>query len=119
MVSILKSFKYAFHGISDALKSEPNLRVHMIATLTVFVLGYFLKLNSLEFAILTITASSVIVLELVNTVVEKITDKIYPEIDEKARIIKDISAASVLLSAITSIVVGLFLFLPKIIPYFS
>lgn len=109
-----KSFRDAFHGIKDALKSEPNLRIHLLATILTITLALYLKFNLTEFAVLTLTIFSVIILELVNTVVEKLVDMHSLEISEEARIIKDISAGVVLLGAIMSIIIGLLLFLPKL-----
>jgi diacylglycerol kinase len=111
---MFKSFKDAFHGINDALKSEPNLRIHFLATILAIILAYYLKFNLTEFAVLTLTIFSVVILELVNTVIEKLVDMHSLEISEEARIIKDISAGAVLLSAIMAAIIGLLLFLPKL-----
>lgn len=109
-----QSFRYAIIGIRDALKSEPNLRFHFITSILIIMLAIFLNFDFTEIVILVLTISFVIVLELINTVVEKLVDLNSKEISEEARVIKDISAGMVLFGAITSIVVGLFLFLPKI-----
>jgi diacylglycerol kinase len=109
-----KSFKDAFHGIRDAFRSELNLRIHFLATILAVVLAFYLKFNLTEFAILTLTIFSVVIFELINTVVEKLVDMHSLEISEEARIIKDISAGAVLLSAIMAAIIGLLLFLPKL-----
>ncbi|AKM82909.1 hypothetical protein A2422_02970 [Candidatus Woesebacteria bacterium RIFOXYC1_FULL_31_51] len=111
---MIKSFLNAFRGVSDAVKSEHNLRIHFLASIIVFVFAYFLKFSPQEFAILTLTVFLVIILELINTMIEKVTDIISPEISERARVIKDISASVVLFGAIASIIVAIFLFVPKI-----
>jgi len=110
-----KSFRYALTGVKDALQSEPNLRFHFFVAIIVFVLAIFLKFTNFELALLIITISMVIVLELVNTAVEKIVDLHSKEISDEARTIKDISAAVVLLGAIASILIGFLLFLPKLV----
>lgn len=110
----MKSFTYAFQGIKDALKSEPNLKIHFAIAILVIIFAKFLKFSNLEWAILILTIFLVITLEFINTVVEKLVDIVSPQISEKARVAKDISAAVVLLGAITSILVGLFLFIPKL-----
>lgn len=110
---MLQSFRYAIQGIKDALKSEPNLRFYFFVAIVVFVLAVLLKFSNTELTILTLTIFFVIALELVNTVVEKLVDLHSKEISETARVIKDISAGIVLVGAVTSIIVGLFLFLPK------
>ncbi|EKE04978.1 MAG: hypothetical protein ACD_19C00427G0025 [uncultured bacterium] len=112
---MVNSFRYAINGIKDALKSEPNLRIHFFASFLVFASAYYLKFDFKEFAILVLTISFVIALELVNTIVEKLVDMHSKEISEEARIIKDISAGVVLLGAIASILIAVFLFLPKLV----
>lgn len=112
---MLNSFKYAIRGIKDAIKSEPNLRFHFLASVVVVILAIYLKFTKIELSILVLTIFFVIISELINTVAEKLVDMHSKEISEEARVVKDISAAVVLLGAIASIVVALFLFLPKIV----
>lgn len=107
---MVNSFRYAINGIKDALKSEPNLRFHFLASLIVILSANYLRFNTTEFAVLILIISFVIVLELVNTIVEKLVDMYSKEISEEARIIKDISAGIVLFGAITSVVIGFLLF---------
>ena len=80
----------------------------------VIVLGFVLNLSSIEWAILLITIGLVLISEFINTSLEQIVDIVSPEKQEKAKIAKDVAAASVLVSAIVSILVAVFLFLPKI-----
>lgn len=99
----------------DALRSEPNLSVHLLFGSIAIIFAYFLEFTNIEFAILTISVFSVIILELINTAIEKLVDMYSTKISDQARQIKDISAAVVLLSAISSIIIGVFLFLPKLL----
>lgn len=114
MKDTLNSFKYAINGIKDALNSEPNLSVHMLFGVVALIFAYFMNFTNTEYMILIITVFSVIILELINTAIEKIVDLHSLKVSEEARQIKDISAAVVLLSSISAIAVGLFLFLPKV-----
>lgn len=109
-----KSFKFAIQGIRDAIKSEPNLSVHLLFGLVAIILGYFMKLTNHEMAILLLTIFVVIILEMVNTAIEKIVDLHSLKKSELARQIKDISAGVVFLASILAIIVGSFLFLPKL-----
>jgi len=111
---MFKSFSYAFRGISDALKSETNLRIHFLISIIVTLLAIYFKFSSVEFAILSLTIFLVIILEFINTVIEKFSDIVHPDKSEEVRIVKDISAGAVLLGAVVSIIVGVFLFLPKL-----
>ncbi|CAN5309280.1 diacylglycerol kinase family protein [soil metagenome] len=113
--SPIKTFGFAFEGIKQAIHEEPNLRFHILAAILVLVLAFFLQLDILSFAVLILTISSVIVLELINTIIERITDMISPEISVNAKFIKDVSASAVLVSAIAAVLVGLLLFAPRIL----
>lgn len=113
--STYKSFSYAFEGLSKAIKDEPNLKIHFITASLTILLGLILRLNSIELAILILTISSVISLELINTMLESLVDLVSPQIRSAAKVAKDVSAAAVLISAFASLVIGMLLFLPKMI----
>lgn len=113
-----KSFEYAFEGIKTALKNEPNLRIHIFVAIVAISTGAILELNKLEWLILAFTIFYVISLELLNTVLESIVDLVSPEVKDSAKIAKDVSATIVLLAAIMSVIVGVVLFLPKILNLF-
>jgi diacylglycerol kinase len=83
------------------------------------VLGLALKLSSQEWIILSFTIAFVLILEFINTALEAIVDMVSPRIRQEAKLAKDVAAAAVLVSAILSVVVGIFLFLPKILLYFK
>lgn len=112
--STVKSFSFAFEGIKTALKNEPNFRIHLIIAFTAIVLGVILQFNTLEFAVLILTIGLVLLLELINTSLESLVDIVSPEIQKQAKIAKDVSAAAVFLSALLSLIIAAFLFLPKI-----
>jgi undecaprenol kinase/diacylglycerol kinase (ATP) len=110
----LTSFGYAFSGLKTALKNEPNIRIHLLIALLAIILAFFLKFNPVEWIILAFTIAFVLILELINTTLEILVNIVSPEIKEEARIAKDVSAAVVLIGALLSLVVGAFLFLPKV-----
>jgi undecaprenol kinase len=113
--SLPKSFGYAFQGIKTAFKNEPNLRIHTVFALAALCMGVLLKLSTLEWIILAFTIFWVISLELLNTVLEELVDIVSPEVKLHAKVAKDVSAACVLLAAFLSVIVGVILFLPKLI----
>jgi diacylglycerol kinase len=113
--STAKSFKYAFQGLWTAIKNEPNFRIHIFFAISALILGLVLRLNTLEWLLLTFTIFYVLTLELLNTVMEAIVNVVSPDINPYAKIAKDVSAACVLLAAFMSIIVGITLFLPKLI----
>lgn len=113
------SFKYAFEGIITAYKEEQNLRVHTIVAMLVVVSSFLLKLSYIEFCICLILIGLVIIAELFNTAIENIVDMITLEKNSYAKKIKDISAGAVLIFAFFSSVIGMMIFLPKIINLIS
>lgn len=113
--SIFESFAFAFDGLGEVFSREPNFKIHIIIATAALILAWILKLSGVEWLILLFTIASVLILELINTAIEELVDIISPETNEKAKVIKDVSAASVLIAAVVSIIIGLVLFLPKII----
>ncbi|HMK26248.1 MAG TPA: diacylglycerol kinase family protein [Chitinophagaceae bacterium] len=109
-----KSFKYAFAGIKHFVNSQHNARVHLLATVLLFVLAVFFRVSRSEVIALTFAAGFVWVSELFNTAIEKIMDFISLEIRPEIKRIKDLSAAAVLLAAITALIIGCIVFIPKI-----
>jgi diacylglycerol kinase (ATP) len=116
--SRLRSFKFAFNGIWSFIKEEPNARIHLFGAVVAIFLGIILRITLLEWSLIAIVAGMVFVAELINTSLEKISDILAPEWNEKIKRAKDYSAAAVLISAIISLVVGLIIFLPRILNLF-
>ncbi len=111
---IINSFKYAIEGIIASFKSERNMKIHVLATIIVVILGLILKINIVEWCFCIISIVLVISAELLNTAIENIVDMISPEKNEKAKLIKDISAGAVLVLAIGAFIIGMIIFIPKI-----
>ncbi len=116
---LFNSFKYAITGIKSAYKTEQNLLVHTIIAFIAIGLGIYLKLSTLEFAIVALVIGLVITAEMVNTSLEYTIDMAMPTIHPLAKIAKDVASGAVLMSAISSIAVGLLIYLPKIIDLFK
>jgi len=113
-----KSFTYAFTGIKTACKSEQNFLFDVIFGILTIVFGLVLKLSIVEFAIVLLAIALVIGMELINTSIEYTVDMAMPEIHPLARAAKDISAGEALVCAIISFIVGIIIYLPKIIALF-
>lgn len=117
--SMFKSFSYAGNGVKEAFQNEPNFRFHILAAIIAIALAIYFQFTFTKLAILVLTISFVIILELVNTAIEKVVDKISPNYSPLARVAKDVSAAAVLLSAFAAAVTGFLLFLPNILQLLS
>lgn len=111
------SFKYAFQGIDQAFKGEQNLRIHFFVTIIVILFGIFLQISYTEWLICFVLIGMVIVAELFNTSIEYVVDLCSPHIHPLAKAAKDTAAAGVVFSAIIAAIIGLLIFVPKIIVY--
>lgn len=109
-----KSFRYAWDGIRSLLRTEHNSWIHLALTLAAVVLGILLHILQSEWIALIIVMALVWMTELLNTCIEKIMDFIHPEYHPKVKVIKDMAAAAVLIMAITAVLVGGFIFIPKL-----
>jgi len=111
----IKSFVYAFNGLSVLLREEHNFRIHLVATLVVFLAAIYFQLSTIESVLLVLTVGFVLVAEAFNSAIENIADFISSEKHEKIKRIKDIAAAAVFISALAALSIGLLIFVPKII----
>ena len=116
--SLISSFGYAIEGIKKAFKAERNLKVNTLAMVLVVFLGFILKLSVWEWVTCIILFALVIGAELFNTAIEEVVNLLSPEIRVHAKYAKDIAAGAVLVFAVASAVVGIIIFLPKIINLF-
>lgn len=109
------SFKYAFSGIKEALKTEPNLKFHFITALAVVFLGLFLGISKTDWVVVIFLIGLVISVELTNTAIEAVVDSFIDKQHPGAKLAKDISAGAVLTVSITAFIIGLIIFLPFLI----
>jgi len=116
--TIKESFQFAFDGFRYAIQTQRNLRIQLVFAVVVITLSTFLPMVFIEWAILFLLISLVIVAEILNTAIEKTIDLIVTEYNPLAKTVKDLSAAAVLFIAFTAIVVGLFIYLPKLLAFF-
>ncbi|WP_337044105.1 diacylglycerol kinase family protein [Emticicia sp. 17c] len=111
---MLRSFKYAFQGIG-VLLHENNARFHLFATVVVILLGLLLHISHTEWAFVIMLIGLVWAAEAFNTAIEKICDFISSEYHPLIGKIKDLAAAGVLIISIVAVIVGIIIFLPKIL----
>lgn len=109
------SFRYAFTGIWTALTTQLNLRLHFLVGSLVLLGSVYFRLNLTEILVLILTISLVMVTEMVNTAIEFLANGVTLEHQEYIKHAKDVSAGAVLLSAIFATLIGLIIFLPKVI----
>jgi diacylglycerol kinase len=115
MWRIIKSFGFALKGFKYAFKTQVNFKVHVLATLVVLALGVYVNLSINEWLWTALSIALVLILELVNTAIELLVDLVSPSLNPKAGAIKDMAAGAVLLATLFAIVVGLLIFVPKLL----
>ena len=114
-----KSFGYAFDGIKTVALYEKNMHIHLLAVVCVVIMGLKFNITKYEWWTCLILFGLVISSEIFNTAIEKCVDYISLEKNKKAGVIKDMAAGAVLVNAIVAAIIGLWIFLPKIIVYFK
>lgn len=108
----LRSFRHAFRGISDLVRTQPNARIHLVALAVIVGLGSYFGLSRGEWTVLLLCAAAVLVVEALNTAIEYLVDLVSPGYHPLAGRAKDAAAAAVLLMALGAAVVGLIIFWP-------
>ncbi len=114
-MKIINSFKYAGEGIINSFKTERNMKIHIFVMLCVILLGFYLKINQTEWMICILLFVVVIAGELFNTAIELTVDMIMQDKNEKAMLAIDVAAGAVLVLAIGAVIIGLLIFVPKIL----
>ena len=107
-----RSFVNSWEGIVYAFKTEISFRIELGIILVVVLFAIIVNVSAVDAAILTIMIASVLVLELINTAIERIVDEMKPGISTFAKHVKDLTAGAVLVAVVASALVGIFIFLP-------
>jgi len=117
--TFLDSVKNCLEGISYTLSHENNFKREMIIGILVVIMSAILKISIIEWVIVILLINFVLVCELINTALEKAVDLYTKKYNETAKIVKDVAGASVFVMSIFSAVIGMMIFLPKVINLIS
>jgi len=113
--NVFISFKYAFNGIYYVFKTSRNFKIQLVFALISLIIGSLLQISKSSYLILVATIMSVLILETLNTSIETIVDLVIKkEFSNLAKIAKDTSAGAVLLASINSVIIAVYIFIPKI-----
>lgn len=108
----VESANYAIEGILHAVKTQRHLRYHLFSVVLILLLSLILGISQSKFIAIAIVAIVVLSVEMLNTAIEATVDILFKEYDERARVIKDIAAGAVLITAVGAAVIGYVVFLP-------
>ncbi|MEA4840166.1 MAG: diacylglycerol kinase family protein [Bacteroidales bacterium] len=114
----IRSFSYAIDGMKVMFHEEPNAKIHLFVTFCVIIAGVFFQISAIEWVAVVFAIGLVLSLEAINTSIENLADFVSPEKHVWIKKIKDLSAAGVLMGAISAVIIGLIVFVPKIIALF-
>lgn len=111
----LRSFKFSYDGLKYAYRFEQSMTLHLVCTILVIILGIWLQISPLEWAVCIIGVGLIMALELLNTAIEAVVDLASPEIHPLAKIVKDTASAAIGMYCLIAFIAGCFIFGPKII----
>ena len=117
VMEMIRSFVFAWNGIRICFASERNFRIHVISAIIVSVLALLFQISVIEWAAIGFCIVLVIIMEMLNSAIEKLCNIVHKDHHPGIKKVKDIAAGAVLVSAIFSLVAGLVIFLPKIFSY--
>lgn len=109
-----RSFCYALKGLGLIFKEEQSFRVQIIAALAVVAIMFILPVKNWEKVALILVISWVLVLELINSVLERLVDILSPRVHLGVEAVKDIMAAAVFIASFTALIIGLIIFIPYV-----
>jgi len=116
MNKLIKSFSYAIEGMTFALTTQRNMRIHFSVAFLAMLLSLLFDLSKLEIVLVFFSIIMVVAAELFNTAVEAVVDLVTSDYHPLAKIAKDVAAAAVLLTAVHAVIVGFFVFFDKLFP---
>lgn len=109
----LKSFIYAFRGIVLLFKHQHNAWIHLIAIAATLGLGWYTKLDKIEWIIVFLCYGTVLAAETFNSSIEELANKVELKNDPQIRNTKDLAAGAVLITALMAAIIGGIIFIPK------
>ncbi len=112
--SILESFNYAFEGIIHVLRTQRNMRIHLIVAAVVLVLAFAVGVSKFELIALLLAIAFVLIAEMVNTALEHAIDVATTSFDPMAKLAKDIAAGAVLIATATAVAIGYVVFASRL-----
>ena len=114
---LFKSFSYAYKGITKTFLEEQNLQIQSIVGIIILVIACLLKISPIEWCLIISAIFIVILMEMINSAIERVADALKPRIHFYVKEIKDIMAGAVMISSLLAIIIGLIIFIPYILKF--
>lgn len=113
-VRLRKSFSYALQGILYTIKTEQNMKIHLIISVFVLIGSFYFHITRIEWCIVLLTIGGMLGMEALNTAIERAVDLYTPDFHPLAKAAKDVAAGAALIFSIISVIIGIIIFLPYI-----
>ena len=117
LINRVKSVGFALRGALLLIRTEASIKIQVFITLVMTAAGFYFEISHTEWVLQILPIAMILGIEGMNTAVEKISDFVQPEFDEKIGFIKDISAGAVMLVSIAATIIGFIIYFPKIFWY--
>ncbi|MGB5320607.1 diacylglycerol kinase family protein [Eudoraea sp.] len=111
----IKGIGFALRGAWLLIRTESSIQIQIVIAVVMTIAGFVFNLSALEWIVQILAISLVLGVEGINTAIEKMSDFVHPEFNEKIGFIKDVSAGAVMFVSIGATIIGLLIYLPKII----
>ena len=115
---IISSVKNSWNGLKVAYKNEQSMYIHLVCTIILLSFSFFLKISMIQWLIIIAIIGLTLVVELLNTAIESTVDLVTKEFHPLAKVAKDTASAAEFVLSVTSAVIALMIFIPKIIELF-
>ena len=111
----IKAFSYAYNGFKILITSENSIQTQLVIAIFITIIGFVFNISITEWMFQILAIGIVLVVEFLNSSIEKLADFIHPNTHSKIGIIKDVAAGASLVASITAVIIGLLIYIPKII----
>tara|TARA_B110001450_G_scaffold235073_1_gene239497 strand:- start:2636 stop:3013 length:378 start_codon:yes stop_codon:yes gene_type:complete len=115
IIGRINGAKYALKGALILLRTEASIQVQFTIAILLTIAGYYFNISSIEWIFQVMSIGLILSIEGLNTAIEEIADFIHPEFHHKIGLIKDIAAGAVFIAAVSATIVGLIIYIPKIL----
>jgi diacylglycerol kinase len=116
MKRFISRVQFALQGWSAFFRNEKHGQIQAVVAVVVVAAGAYFGISIIEWMVLLLCIGLVLSLEMVNTAIEKLADQTHPEHHPQIGLVKDVAAGAVLWASVISVVVGLLIFLPRLLP---
>lgn len=114
MKRFITRVQYALQGWTAFFAKETHGQIQLIVAIIVVAAGFYFSISTTEWMLLLLCIGLVLALEMVNTAVEKLADRVHPDHHPQIGLVKDVAAGAVLWASVISVVIGLMIFIPYV-----